>query len=251
MVPPPRTPRLPEPNDADIPGANRSAIVMANLAQHCISCNMILERSSEPSAFLRRRSIGLAVLLLLGSSWRAAAQETTRSPHDACTEPRRLMATGCRTLELSGLYFVEAWDLNGRPRDFLEGGSAAVSLAVRDGWGAVIELLGMRIAQRPPNALVGGLSALVRKRLVEREHMAFFVEGGLGASYATVEVPQRGTRFNYLLQAGGGVTHRLGRRASVMLNLRLFHLSNNSLNGPDHNPDIEALGGHAGILVGF
>jgi len=81
--------------------------------------------------------------------------------------------------------------------------------------------------------------------------MTFFVEGGLGASYATVDVPERGTRFNYLLQAGGGVTRRLGRRASVILDLRLFHLSNNSLNGTDHNPDIEALGGHAGILVWF
>jgi hypothetical protein len=149
------------------------------------------------------------------------------------------------------LYFVEAWDLNGRPRNFLEGGTAAVSVAVRDGWGAVIELLGMRVAQRPPSAFVGGLSGLLRKRLAERDRMTFFVEGGVGASYASVEVPERGTRFNYLLQGGGGVTHRLGRRASFMLDLRLFHLSNNSLNGPDHNPDIEALGGHAGILVWF
>jgi len=91
----------------------------------------------------------------------------------------------------------------------------------------------------------------MRAYLAERDRMTFFVEGGVGASYASVEVPERGTRFNYLLQAGGGVTHRLGRRASVMLDLRLFHLSNNSLNGPDHNPDIEALGGHAGILVWF
>jgi hypothetical protein len=212
---------------------------------------MMLAQGHEPSAFLRRWFIGLIVLLLFGGSWQAAAQEATRPPHDACAEPRRLLATGCRTLELSGLYFVEAWDLNGRPRDFLEGGTAAVSLPVRDGWGVVIELLGMRVAQRPPSAFVSGLSGLLRKRLAERDRTTFFVEGGVGASYATVEVPERGTRFNYLLQAGGGVTHRLGRRASVLLDLRLFHLSNNSLNGRDHNPDIEALGGHAGILVWF
>lgn len=213
---------------------------------------MLVARSNhEPSAFLRRWSIGLFVLLLLGRSWPAAAQEAATSPHDECTEPRRLLATGCRTFELTGLYFVEAWNLNGRPRDLLGGGTAAVSLTVRDGWGAVIELLGMRVAQRPPTALVGGLSGLLRKRLAERRQMTFFVEGGLGASYATVEVPERGTPFNYLLQAGGGVTHRLGPRASVILDLRLFHLSNNSLNGQDHNPDIQALGGHAGILVWF
>jgi hypothetical protein len=107
------------------------------------------------------------------------------------------------------------------------------------------------VAQRPPSAFVGGLSGLLRKRLVERDRTTFFVEGGVGASYASVEVPERGTRFNYLLQAGGGFTHPLGRRASFMLDLRLFHLSNNSLNGRDHNPDIEALGGHAGVLVWF
>jgi hypothetical protein len=209
------------------------------------------QSNHELAAFLRRWFIGLFALLLLAGSRRAVAQEAVTSARDECAEPKRVLMAGCRTLELTGLYFVEAWDLNGRPRDLLEGGTAAVSLTVRDGWGAVIELLGTRVAQRPPSAFVGGLSGLIRKRLAERRQLTFFVEGGFGVSYASLEVPERGTRFNYLLQGGGGVIRGLGRRASVILDLRLFHLSNNSLNGSDHNPDIEALGGHAGILVWF
>jgi hypothetical protein len=196
-------------------------------------------------------SIRLIVLVLLAVRSQAAAAQATTFPDDECTEPSPLLKAGCRTLELTAVYFVEAWDLNGRQRDLIAGGTAAVSLTIRDGWGAVIELQGMRVAQRPPSAFVGGLSALVRRRLPEHRQWTFFVEGGFGASYATVEVPERGTRFNYLLQGGGGATHRLARRASVILDLRLFHLSNNSLNGSDHNPDIESLGGHGGILVRF
>lgn len=149
------------------------------------------------------------------------------------------------------MYFAETWDFNGRRKDLLAGGAAAVSFAIRDGLGVGIEMLGMRVAQQPRSTGVGGLSCFMRKRLVESRRTAFFVEGGLGGSYATLVVPERGTRFNYLLQGGGGVTRRLSRRTWLILNLRLLHLSNASLNGPDHNPDIEALGGHAGILVRF
>jgi len=66
-----------------------------------------------------------------------------------------------------------------------------------------------------------------------------------------VEVPDRGTRFNYLLEAGAGVWHPVGRRTSLLLKIRLLHLSNNSLKGPDHNPDIQALGAQAGVAVRF
>lgn len=191
-------------------------------------------------------------LLVLARAWPAVAQNEVARSRDQCTASGHFLAPGCRTFELSGLYFVEAWDFNGRPEpDRLGGVAAAVSFTVRDGLGAVIEMLGMRVTQPPPSAAVGGLSGLLRKRLLEGRRTAVFVEGGLGASYATVIVPDRGTQFNYLLQGGGGVTHRLGPRTSLILNLRLFHLSNSSLNGPDHNPDIEAFGGHAGILISF
>jgi len=150
------------------------------------------------------------------------------------------------------LYLVEAWDLNGTPRDRLAGGSVGVSLPFQESWAAVIELLGTHVArQTPPGAALFGISGLVRKRLTRGQRPSFVVEGGFGASYASNEVPARGTRFNYLLDAAAGIAHPVGRRTSLLLKIRLIHLSNNSLNGRDHNPDIQALGAQAGIAVRF
>ena len=64
-------------------------------------------------------------------------------------------------------------------------------------------------------------------------------------------MPDRGTRFNYLLEAGAGLTQPVGRRTSLLLKFRLLHVSNNSLKGPDHNPDIQAVGAQAGVAIRF
>jgi hypothetical protein len=92
---------------------------------------------------------------------------------------------------------------------------------------------------------------LARRQIAASGLTVFFVEFGGGVSDATAPVPERGTRFNYLLQGGGGLSWPLGSRTGFIVDLRLLHLSNNSLNGRDHNPDIEGLGGHIGLLVRF
>jgi hypothetical protein len=199
-------------------------------------------------------SAGLLVLCLVCLSTQTGAQPAGQGAETtvrggADTGP---FASGAPALELTASYLVEAWDLNGTPRDRLAGGSAAVSLPFRESWAAVIELLGAQVVrQTPPDATLVGLLALVRKRLTDSQRLSFVVEGGLGASYASVEVPDRGTRFNYLLEAGAGVSHPVGRRTSLLLKIRLLHLSNNSLKGRDHNPDIQGLGAQAGIAVRF
>jgi hypothetical protein len=154
-------------------------------------------------------------------------------------------------LEVSGLFFMEAWNFNGRTKDNVGGAAAAASFAVRDGFAVGVELMAARIGQRTSNAVIGSASLLLRRRIATRGDTVFFVDGTLGASDATVPVPERGTRFNYVLQAGGGFSRPVGRRCDLLVDLRWFHLSNNSLNGRDHNPDIEALGGRAGLVVRF
>lgn len=209
---------------------------------------------------MHRWTLVLILLPLLGFPPDALAQDSSARAADRCTESERILSPGCRTLELSGICFVEAWDFNGRSKpDVLAGGSAAVSFTLVDGLGAVIEALGVRVAEqlrdidlvRPPTSFLGGVSALLRKRIGTHEGIIFFVEGGLGVSDATAQVPEGGTRFNYLLQAGGGFSRRLGQRMALIGNVRLFHLSNNGLRGRHRNPDIEALGAHAGVLIGF
>ena len=208
-----------------------------------------------PSAVQDRGwSAGVLVLCLVSLSSHASAQSARQSAETTVRggEETRRFGSRSPTLELAGLYLVEAWDSNGTPRDRLAGGSTGVSLPIGESWSAVIELLGAHVVrQTPPDATLVGLSALLRKQLTDGQHLSFVVEGGIGASYASVEVPDRGTRFNYLLEAGAGVTRPVGQRTSLLLKIRLLHISNNSLNGPDHNPDIQALGAQGGIAVRF
>lgn len=224
--------------------ASNIAVASAKTACHRIACgagsaSRIAQLEESCISVLQRKSgsAGVLVLCLVFLSGQASAQSSKGSP----------------SLELAGLYLVEAWDFNGTPHDRLAGGSLGVSLPVHESWAAVIELLGMHVdRQKPPDAALVGLSALLRKRLTGgQQHLSFAVEGGIGAAYASVEVPDRGTRFNYLLEAGAGVTQPIGRRTSLLLKIRLLHLSNNSLKGRDHNPDIQALGAQTGIAIRF
>jgi hypothetical protein len=73
-----------------------------------------------------------------------------------------------------------------------------------------------------------------------------FFEGGGGASYASDEVPNLGTRFNLVSQTGVGVSHPVNTRVEFIGALRWLHVSNNSLDGRLRNPDIQALGLYVG-----
>jgi hypothetical protein len=64
-------------------------------------------------------------------------------------------------------------------------------------------------------------------------------------------VPPRGTRFNYLFQPGVTATWPLLRGTHAAVSFAWLHLSNNSLNGRGHNPDIQAVGFAAGVLIPF
>lgn len=210
--------------------------------------------------FTRRLKLALILLPVLSSPLKGAEPSAPPSQPERSLESGDMLTPGHATLELSGIYFVEAWNFNGRLKpDVLVGGSAAALFPIHDGLGAVIEVMGVRVAQqlrdvdvkRPPAAYLGGLSGLLRKRIAKHGGMAFFVEVGVGVSDATTQVPERGTPFNFLAQAGGGFSQRLGQRTAFIVNLRLFHLSNGGFSGPYRNPDMEALGAHAGVLVGF
>jgi len=187
------------------------------------------------------RACSLAALLVLSLPPMARAQAT----------PQGVTPPQGRALETSAIYFAEAWDFNGRPAAALMGGSVAVAVTVHGRWAAVIEGLALTADERRTSTFVGGVSVMLRRTIAQHGPTAFFLEAGAGASYASKPVPANGTRFNYPLQAGGGFSRRFTPRVGALLSLRLFHLSNKSLNGPSHNPDIEALGGHVGIYVAF
>jgi hypothetical protein len=199
---------------------------------------------------MSRCALALVVIFLAAWPSPTAAQGQEPAAPRACAD-FRILSPGCRSVELYGQYLVEAWNFNERPKTSMQGVAAVFSTARRNGWGVALEVLGTTVEQRGPDAFVSGVSMILRRRLVEYGRVELFAEGGVGASYSTVIVPERGTRFNYLAQGGLGIATHLGEHVGTIVSLRVFHLSNASLNGPNHNPDIDALGGRLGLFVVF
>ncbi|MGE0703630.1 MAG: acyloxyacyl hydrolase, partial [Vicinamibacterales bacterium] len=154
---------------------------------------------------------------------------------------------GCQTLEISGLYQAEVWDLN-ETGDSVAGAAVAFSHALFDGWILAGEAIGLRVSQPSPIGHGVGGTALVRRRFFEWRRVTLFGDAGLGFTYADHPVPIGGTRFNYLLQAGIGASRSVTRRLAIIGHVRHLHISNNSLAGRTRNPDFRGMGAQVGML---
>lgn len=173
----------------------------------------------------------------------APATDTSRSPGP--------FVRGTVGLEFGLGLLEEAWNLNGS-REWLVDGSVSVWWAFVNRATLVVDFHAARVFQQPSrDAFVTGVTPRVRVRIVGREPWDLFAEIGVGPSWSDTAVPPRGTRFNYLGHTGLGVSRRLGRQVHGIAGFRWLHLSNNGHEGHDRNPDIQALGGHAAVAVGF
>lgn len=159
-------------------------------------------------------------------------------------------ARGAWHLELLGQGQTEAWNYNGSHEE-LYGLSTGFTYGLRDGLTLVAATPMFYTSQRTTAAALLGLTGGLRRRVVRHGRASGFVELEVGVSHAELSVPPRGTRFNYVFQPGAGVTAPLGRRGQLIAGFRWLHLSNASLAGRNRNPDIEALGVQAGVLIPF
>jgi hypothetical protein len=107
------------------------------------------------------------------------------------------------------------------------------------------------VAQRGTDASVIGATIGVRGRIYRHGRVSVFLEGELGVSDADTFVPPRGTRFNYIALGGFGFTTRVAPGIHLLTGLKLIHVSNSGFAGRDRNPDIEAVGPHAAVLIKF
>jgi len=152
-------------------------------------------------------------------------------------------------LELTGRFFLEVWDLN-LYQEQLVGGAITLSRLLTPNWTLGVETSLLHVNQEPNgNVLLPAVTVMVRWSVFRVGETSVFLDGGGGASYASDEVPNRGTRFNLIFQSGVGLVRPLSPRIALVGGLRWLHVSNNSLHGRDHNPDIQALGLYIGWRV--
>jgi hypothetical protein len=201
---------------------------------------------ADPGASLRL-ALARAPAPAAGS---ASAQGPPAPP--AAAPARGPFAAGTDTLEVTGAFWLEAWNKN-LATDRLAGGRIAHGRDWHRGWQSVVELEVHRAGLgRARDAVLVGISGLARRRFFSTGRNEAFVELGVGAALATLAVPRTGTAFNFLLQGGGGVVRALSPRTSLVAGARLWHLSNGGIVLNQHrNPDIEGLGGYAGLQVHF
>ena len=102
--------------------------------------------------------------------------------------------------------------------------------------------------QRGPNADVTMLDLLLRHHLLHWGRASFFVDFGVGVSYATERTPHTGTYFNFMEEAGLGTTVQIKDHLHFLGGVRFFHMSNARIDGPEHNPSLNAWQVYAGIM---
>ena len=150
--------------------------------------------------------------------------------------------------EIGGAALREAWDYNLSDEDV---GALFATLLYRHArhWAFGVEVAAIGVHQeRVPSVGVGGFTLVTRwQRPVGAG--SWFADVGVGLSYATGIVPERGTRFNYVAQSSVGLSRPVGARTSLSAALTWLHLSNNGLRGRSRNPDIQALGVRVGVSV--
>ena len=163
--------------------------------------------------------------------------------------PRGIFTSHAWHLEFTGQFLTEAWDFN-IFREQIVGATVGLGYSFTQNLALNGELSFLRVMDETGyDVLLPALSGVVRWRAHRAGPMTVFIEAGPGVSYATDEIPKRGTRLNFVWQTGVGATYRLGSKINLVGGLRWLHLSNNSLGGRDKNPDIQAIGLYLGWFV--
>jgi hypothetical protein len=172
------------------------------------------------------------------------------APTPAFAQERQPFQQGVVGIEGAVVPLIEIWNLNGHREPMIEMNGSFWG-AVSDRFNLGIEFRHAFVIQHTPGAFVQGISPLLRWRFADRPAWDWFIEAGPGVSWSDLDTPPRGTRFNYLFQAGAGAMRRMARNQQLVLAYRFLHLSNNHREGRERNPDLEMMGLYAGWAFSF
>jgi hypothetical protein len=153
-------------------------------------------------------------------------------------------------LELGGHGALETWNYNGSHEE-MYGWRGGLTYGL--GKGLVLTAGGplYYVSQRGVDGWLVGAAFGVRGRVYRKQRVSAYLEFEVGISESDTSVPPRGTRFNYVALGGAGTTIRLRRGIHLLTGLKWIHVSNNGLAGRHRNPDIEAVGPNAALLIAF
>lgn len=148
------------------------------------------------------------------------------------------------TADVTLASYVEAWELNDSV-EHLHGLMAGSDRTVWSGVAIRAEGLLVFVRQAGDDTWLRGVTVAMRTRR-RTNKLRWFLDVGCGLATAARRVPPSGTRSNYLLLLGGGAEVPLSH-AHVTVGLRWLHVSNAGREGRLQNPDIQSLGGFAGL----
>ncbi len=141
---------------------------------------------------------------------------------------------------------LEAWNYN-TSHEEIYGLVQGMTYGLRDGLMLTARQRLYYLSQRLNDSRVLALPQVCVFESIAIAALSSFVQFDFGMSDAAVALPPRGTRFNYLALGGGGVLVSLKPRVHLLATLELMHVSNAECQGPDRNPDIEAIGPSLGV----
>lgn len=103
--------------------------------------------------------------------------------------------------------------------------------------------------QSGPSAWGGDVELLFRWHFLARDTWSLYVDGGCGLMWTSQDVPPDSASFNFIPQAGAGLTWEIASDTRLMLGARWFHASNANTGSP--NPSYNGVFVYAGVSFGF
>ena len=126
---------------------------------------------------------------------------------------------------------------------------AGVSWFVVDDLSIDVQVNADYFNQSGPSAWGGDVELLFRWHFLARDTWSLYVDGGCGLMWTSRDVPPDSASFNFLPQAGAGVTWEIADDTRLMLGARWFHASNANTGSP--NPSYNGVFAYAGVSFGF
>ena len=186
-----------------------------------------------------------------GARWAAAATvavlcfATAPAPRTLGQErPFTDFAKGTWTVQTYGGYFNELGSQD------VEAGFATVGASYYfvDNMSLGLEASGFGFAQPGDNAGAAAGGVVFRHHVISTRRGTFFLDLAASVAEASPDVPPGGTRFNFIEQAGMGITCPLRGNAHLLVGIRYLHLSNARIEGDDRNPSLNGVVGYAGLV---